>query len=100
MRGRIDIIATVRLYTTEEGGRKGPTPSDVFRCPLEFEGELFDCGLYLDESGPLAPGAEATVPIVFLFPEYVKPRLSVGSRFTLWEVGTIGEGVVDQILPE
>lgn len=88
MNGRRDIIAKVRFYTAEEGGRKSPTPSDVFRCPLEFEGEKFDCALLLEGIGSLAPGATATVPIVFLFPEYIKPRLHPGSRFTLWERGT------------
>ncbi len=75
------------------------TSPRIFKCPLEFEGEKFDCGLHLEESGPLSPGSEATIPITFLFPELVKPRLQVGSRFTLWEMRTIAEGVVEQILP-
>jgi hypothetical protein len=94
-----DIVASVRFYPTSEGGRRVPTPINLFRCPLEFEGEKFDCGLHLDKVGSLAPGATASVPITIVFPKLVKPRLKVGSRFTLWEMGTIAEGVVDQILP-
>ncbi len=100
MKDQPDIIASVQFYPTEKGGRKGPTPPDIFRSPLEFEGEMFDCVLFLDESGPLAPGASATVPIKFLCPELIKPRLKVGSRFKLWEMRTIAEGVVEQILPD
>ncbi len=98
MKDQPDIIASVKFYPTEKGGRKGPTPPVTFRCLSEFEGEKFDCALFLNESGPLAPGESATVPIKFLFPELVKPRLKVGSRFKLWEMRTIAEGVVEQIL--
>jgi hypothetical protein len=98
MRGP-DIIASVRFYSTEEGGRRVPTSPKLFKCPLDFEGEKFDCGLHLEQSGPLSPGSNATVPITFLFPDLIKPRLKVGSPFTLWEMRTIAEGVVEQILP-
>jgi len=94
-----DIIASIRFYPTEQGGRKGSTPPVIFRCPLEFEGEKYDCALHLEKSGPLAPGMTATVPITLLFPGLIKPRLKVGSRFTLWERGTIAEGVVEQLIP-
>jgi hypothetical protein len=94
-----DIIASVRFYATERGGRKEPTPPGIFRCPLEFEGKKFDCGLHLEKIGSIAPGTDATVPISLLFPALIKPRLKVGSRFTLWEMRTIAEGVVEQIIP-
>jgi hypothetical protein len=94
------MIATVLFYSTEQGGRSCATPPKFFKCPLEFEGEKFDCGLHLEKTGPLAPGAKATVPITLLFPEKVKLRLKVGSRFTLWEMRTIAEGVVEQILSD
>jgi hypothetical protein len=97
MRGP-DIIAIVRFYSTDEGGRRIAASPKFFKCPLEFEGEKFDCGLHLEKTGPIAPGATATVPITFLFPELIKPRLKVGNKFTLWEMGTIAEGVVEEIL--
>ena len=73
MRGHPDIIATVRFYATEARGRKGATPPQIFGCPLEFDSEKFDCRLLLQEVGALVPGAAATAPIEFLFPELVKP---------------------------
>src|SRR5258706_13260355 len=99
MRGP-DIIASVRFYPIEEGGRHVATPPKLFKCPFEFQGEKFDCGLHLEQSGPLAPGAAATVPITLLYPELIKQRLKVGARFTLCEMKTIAEGVVEQLLPD
>jgi hypothetical protein len=100
MSGQPDIIASVRFYTTEAGGRKGPTPPDKFGCPFDFQGEKFDCRLLLGGVGSIAPGATARVPIAFLYPELVKPRLKVGNGFTLWEMRTIAVGVVEEILPD
>jgi hypothetical protein len=100
MKNHPDIVATVRFYTTQEGGRSNSTPPILFKCPLEFEGEKFDCGLHLEESGPLAPGASATIPITLVFPRLIKPRLKIGSQFTLWELKIIAEGVVNSILPD
>jgi len=100
MKGQPDIVATVRLFPTEEGGRTGPTPAEGFACPLEFEGQKFDCRLLLDQAGPLSPGTTARVPIAFLIAENIKPRLKVRSRFTLWEMRTIGEGTVEEIVPD
>jgi hypothetical protein len=51
-----DIIATIQFRTTAEGGRKGPTPKDMFRCPFIFGQEAFDCGLHLNEVGAVHPG--------------------------------------------
>jgi hypothetical protein len=93
-----DFVASVRFYPTEEGGRESPTPDRLFRCPLEFEGERFDCGLLLDEVGPLEPGMRASVPVSLRAPQLLKARLRVGSRFTLWEQGTIAEGTVEEIV--
>ena len=55
--------------------------------------------LDLSGIGPLSPGSVARVPIRFLCPHLIVPRLSVGSPFTLWEGGTIGEGTVIEISP-
>jgi hypothetical protein len=92
-----DIVATVRFYPVEAGGRKGATPPDKLGCLFEFEGEKYDCRLLFNEVGALSPGGTGRVPIVFLHPELVKQRLQVGSRFTLWELRTIGEGIVEQV---
>jgi hypothetical protein len=91
-----DIIARIRLLPTSLGGRRGVTPADHLGCILVFGREHFECRLLLQDIGPLAPGAKASVPIKFLDPHAVS-CLSVGSQFELREVQTIGEGVVESI---
>jgi hypothetical protein len=93
-----DIIAEVHFLPTESGGRKGPTPSNRFGCPLLFESELFDCVMFLDNIDSISPGSTVTLPIWFLSPDLIKPRLSVGSDFGLWEIGVIANGKVVEIL--
>lgn len=88
-----DIIANIRLYPTEEGGRRGPTPSDYWGCIFVYQNETFKCRLLLQDVGPLSPGTEAKVPIKFLSPQTVT-LLTVGSQFRLREMGVIGEGMV------
>jgi hypothetical protein len=92
-----DILALVHFYAASEGGRKDSTRSDTYRCPLKFGGELFDCVLLLADIGPLNPGSKAIVPIRFLFPEIIVPRLNSGDHFLLWEGRTVAEGVVLEV---
>ena len=93
-----DIIAEVRFRAREEGGREGPTPADRLGCIFEIEGENFDCFLLLRRTGPLLPGYEGSVAIKFLYPDYAKPRLRVGSRFLLKDFRVIAEGQVQELI--
>ncbi len=94
-----DIIAKVRLYSKDEGGRNRGLPLDRFGIPMFFEGEYFDCRLLLDQVGlSPEPGSVTIVPIKFLYPELIKPRLSVGKHFKLWEMKFIGEGEVLEVI--
>src|SRR5215212_4481936 len=93
-----DIIAEVHFLPTESGGRKQPTPSDRFGCPFLFEGEYFDCVMFLDDVGSIAPDSTFTLPIWFLSPNMIKPRLNVGNTFDLWELHVIANGTVIEIL--
>lgn len=95
-----DIIAEVHFLPTESGGRRGPTPSNSFGCPFFFEGELFDCVMFLDDIGSIPPGSTVTLPIWFLSPGLIKPRLSAGSEFSLWEIGVIANGKVMEKLDD
>ena len=95
-----DIVASVHLYTTEEGGREGPTPPERFGCLLEVGSSAFDCRMLLGESGPLHPGTTARIPIKFLDFDAVRDLLHVGRKFTLRELRQIGEGTVEEVLQE
>ena len=92
-----DITVEVTFLPTCEGGRQGPTPADRYGCPLGFEGEYFDVFFDLSSVGRMAPGSTVRVPARFLSPRLIKPRLVVGSQFTLWEGRIIGKGRVLEI---
>ena len=94
MKREADIIAEVHLFTTENGGRNGPTPTKLFGCPAEIQGSFFDCHLILGEFECLAPGDTAALPIKFLSPEIVLQMLKVGDEFRLWELRYIGTAKV------
>ncbi len=92
-----DIIARVRLFS--EGRRHKPIPAVCFGCPLVFDREAFDCWLLLDRVGiSLCPGKTADVPVAFLNPQHIKPRLHKGDHFTLWEFGDFAEGEVLEVI--
>ena len=92
-----DIVANVTLLSTNQGGRLGPTSSEVFRCPIEFDGAYFDCWINVAEVGSLAPGSTMRVGITFLCPELIVPRLLPGLEFRLWEGRIIGYGTVVEV---
>ena len=94
-----DAVVEVSMLTTEAGGRQGPTPTGQFGCIFQVEDDYFDCRLDLSSSGPLSPGQTATVPVAFLHPEDVVPRLSVGTRCGLREARIIASAVVREVCP-
>lgn len=92
------VIARIELYETEHGGRNGPTPSNKFGCLFEGDGEYFDCRLLLEGIGSLRPGQTATVPILFLNPDLLRPRLRTSQRFRLWDGKIIADGEIEEIV--
>lgn len=95
---KYDAVADIALYTTEKGGRKGPTPKNFFACPLQYQGKNFDCRFLLSETGPVFPGEEKKrVPILFLNPSEALIYFTKGTEFKLWEAGIIGEGRIVEI---
>jgi hypothetical protein len=93
-----DAIVDVELLSTAEGGRSGPTPATFLCCPFGIDDEYFDGRLSLWETGGLSPGARARVPVVFLSPALVIPKIRPGQGFTLWEGKTIGSGTFVEVL--
>lgn len=94
-----DIVARVRLYPTERGGRLSFIPPSSFGCPMFFGEEGFDCRLLLGQSGfSLLPGMEADVPIKFLNLDLVKSCLIPGNHFKLWEGRFFAEGEILEVM--
>ena len=61
---------------------------------------MFDCRLLLDQVGTtLLPGVSyEKIPVKFLFPDLVKPRLRVGASFSLWDGRDIADGEVTELV--
>jgi len=94
---RPEIIADLEFLATDQGGRRGLTPRDRFKCPLQYDGEYFDCVLDLESCSPISPGERMSVPIQFLCPELIVPRLYVGAPVAPWELRIIARGVVTEL---
>lgn len=92
-----DIIATVSLFPTEVGGRQGPTPNDMYGCLMVIDNNNYDIKINLEDAGSIFPGQTVRVPVRFLDWERARESCSVGKRFILREVYTIGAGVIDEI---
>ena len=102
-----DIKATIRLKATEKDGKSRAIGNGGdYSCPVFFEGvpELsahgYDCRFLLGRDGrTISPGETAQdVPLAFLSPREVLAHVRIGTRFTLWEGGTIGEGEITALM--
>jgi hypothetical protein len=51
-------------------------------CPTEI-GDKFHDARVITNSVPIEPGHTYTLPILFLYPDLVRPKLSVGLKFLL-----------------
>ena len=88
-----DAIIEVRFKKTTEGGRESAIVGDVYGCPLFVEGEGFDCRLLLTGK-ELQLGETYEIPVKFMNPDMVLPKLSIGKTITLWEGKDIATGKV------
>jgi hypothetical protein len=99
-----DAIVEVRFKTTVEGGRESAvgidnSVADWYGCPLVVDGEAFDCRLLL-AGRRLELGGTYEVPVKFLNPQLVLPRLTAGTQFVLWEGKDIATGKVVRVLSD
>jgi hypothetical protein len=95
-----DVIARIRMYPREQGGKNKVISGKQFSCPLYYHQKGFDCRLLLDEQQSLHPGDTAEIPLQFLCPEDIKPQLKQGETFTLWDLRTFAEGEIVQVFEE
>lgn len=96
---KANVIVRVRFKTTLDGGRQGPiiVCEEPYGCPLVVDGEAYDCRL-LVKAQTLDLGEIYDLPIKFLNPELVLPKLSVGKPVKLWEGKDIAVGEVVQLV--
>jgi GTPase len=65
-----------------------------------FDGKNIGVFIWLDNTGSLAPGDSAQVPINFLDREAGMKHVALGKKFFLREGRQIGEGIIDEICGE
>ena len=89
------LVAKVRLYATEDGGKAQPA-FPGWGCPCmvtKMQPSSGYDGWQLLGDDPLYPGEERRVGFFFLSPEGADTMLRAG-HFYLWEGGFIGEAEV------
>jgi hypothetical protein len=97
---KADAIIEVRFKTPDEGGRQGDvTGGEFYGCPLFVEGEAFDCRVLLS-GRTLQLGETYELPITFLNPALVLPKLSPGKPVKLWEGKDIATGKIVRLVSE
>ena len=79
-----DVVAQIRLATTEENGRRSGIRTG-YRPQFRFDGQDNDAELMLVDHDTLDPGETGTVLLRFFVPDLQKGRLSVGAMFHLAE---------------
>lgn len=88
-----DAHINVKFYESVNGGRKGPTPKDFFRCILSIDGKNFDCRMILSDMLSIHPGdTKKMVPVAFINYEQLKKMLSPNKKFYIKDGGIVGEG--------
>lgn len=96
-----DILADIKFYNKDEGGRQQNTPSNLFSCIFIINEKKFDCRLLLSNNGAISPGdSKKNIPIKFLSPELIIPDLHEGDTFYLWEIKNIAEGKIIKIISQ
>lgn len=93
--GAAYLIADVRLYTEDEGG-KTQVVADDYRCPLFVSRDTsaggWDVRMQFTGS-PFLPGTERRVNLAFLS-EQGAQAIKHARRFYVWEGRFVGEGIV------
>ncbi len=93
------LIADVTLYSTVDGGRKGPLRGDLhewFGCPCKLQKsdeQAWDCR-FLIKGLVVQPGETRRLGMIFLSREMALPIFTGTGRFYLWEGRIIGEAEV------
>lgn len=95
-----DIIAEIKFFSTEQGGRESPVPQERYGCIFTYQNENFSCFPIIPDSKEICPGDEVILEIKFLYPNLIKQNLKVGDKFTLREARVIAEGKVIKVFED
>lgn len=93
-----EIIVEITLLPTQEGGRQGAILQGEYRGVLGVGTENFSVRFFVPVEPGLNPGETSRFGVQFLFPKMALPYFPVGTLFTVWEGGIIGQGQVLEVL--
>jgi hypothetical protein len=90
-----DVTIKIRFKRSAEGGRQANVEIALipYGCPLVVDGEAFDCRV-LQKERVLELGKTYELPVKFLLPDLVLPKLSLGKQISLWEGKETASGSV------
>lgn len=95
-------ISKIKLFKTDEGGRKFPIPFQPqgwFGCIVGYKENYYDCRITVFEPNIIYPGENGIVTMEFLTDEIFK-IIKLGDSFDLIESHAIGKGEVINIIYE
>ena len=99
---RIDFIAKLKYFETENGGRETPAISG-YRPQLKFSFSNMQTSgqqIFIDKE-TVYPGDEVHAKITMLSPRFYLGRLNDGTNFEFGEgLGIIGTGEITEIINE
>ena len=92
------ILATIKFFRTEDGGRLSPLPGGRIGYILEVSGQNFSCWLLNAKGIAVEPGSSTQLEVVLAAPELAMPLLKEGSSFALKDYREVASGVVDRVV--
>jgi hypothetical protein len=90
-------IILVRFFLPSEGGRKTAIKGNFYACPMFIGEDAFDCRLLL-EGRSIELGEYYEVPVSFLDPKVVVPKLVVNGGVYLWEGKKVADGKITHVI--
>ncbi len=88
-----DAVIKVKFKRPDEGGRKQSPSGEFYGCVLFVNSDAYECRLLL-HGRSLELGVEHEVPVKFLSPAAVLPKLFPGLEIRLWEGREVATGKV------
>ncbi|MFC5473992.1 hypothetical protein [Paraherbaspirillum soli] len=79
------IIVRLKLYETSKEGGSVPILPPKYGCIVNIDDEFHDARIYISGTSSIEPGQEISLPMQFLWPDLVMPKVSIGKKFLLTE---------------
>ena len=92
------IIAEVHLAAGPNARHFGQEPRESFPTILTVGRESFSSQVLLDGTSLVKPGAIIEVQFRFLVPGNALQKITLGTKFDIWELETVGTGKVIEMI--